>query len=175
MRIAHNPLSNMRLASGIIRLPEMKQAGIRAGLGSDGGTNDTSNFFDTMRIAVGLQRVKALLPNVYPTATDVLRMATLGGAEVLDMSDQIGSLTPGKRADLIILNPRTLNFAPRFDWVSQIVFNGQPKNVEWVFVNGRPLKKRGRLVHANFDQVVQAAGGAAARIREDLVEGGYLP
>jgi len=62
---------------------------------------------------------------------DIPRLATLGGAEVLDMDDQIGSLTPGKKGDLIALNPRTLNFAPRFNWVSQIVFNGQPVNVEW--------------------------------------------
>ena len=56
------------------------------------------------------------------------------------MADQIGSLAPGKQAD-IVLNPQTLNFAPRFDDVSQVVFNAQPGNVEWVFVDGRVLKE----------------------------------
>lgn len=106
VRLTHNPLSNMRLASGTMRLPEFHQAGIKVGLGTDGpGTNDNSNFFDVMRIAVGLQRVKSLQATVYPTVPDVLRMATLGGAELLDLGAQIGSLTPGKKADLIILNP----------------------------------------------------------------------
>lgn len=168
VRAVHNPLSNMRLASGVMRLPALHQAGVQVALGSDGGTNDTSNFFDTMRVAVGLQRAMALRADVYPTVADVLRMATIDGAKVLDMDHQIGSLTPGKKADLIILNPGTLNFAPRFDWISQIVFNGQPVNVEWVFVNGRSLKANGRLVGVHIDELVQAAEEAASRIRQDL-------
>ena len=56
-------------------------------------------------------------------------MATLGGAEVLGIADKVGSLTPGKKADIIILDPATVNFAPQVDWVSQIVLNGQPRNV----------------------------------------------
>jgi 5-methylthioadenosine/S-adenosylhomocysteine deaminase len=175
VRAVHNPLSNMRLASGIMRLPDLHQAGVRVGLGSDGGTNDTSNFFDTMRVAVGLQRAKHLQATVYPTVPDVLRMATLGGAELLDLGDKIGSLTPGKKADLIILNPATLNFAPRLNWVNQIVFNGQPKNVEWVFVDGHPLKARGRLVGVHPEAVVAAAEAAAARIRHDGIAAGTFP
>ena len=168
VRIAHNPLSNMRLASGIIRLPDIEQAGVQVGLGLDGGTNDTNDFFNTMRMAVGLQRAVSLQADIYPTVTDVLRMATLGGAEVLDMNDQIGSLTPGKKADLIILDPGDVNFAPRFDWISQIVFNGQPANVEWVFVDGHPLKARDRFVGVKPAAIVQAAEKAATRIRQDL-------
>lgn len=60
--------------------------------------------------------------------------------------DPRGSLTPGKKGDVIIIDPGTINFAPRFDWISQIVFNGQPANVLWVFVNGQALKARGKLV-----------------------------
>jgi 5-methylthioadenosine/S-adenosylhomocysteine deaminase len=95
----------MRLASGVIRLPELKQAGVQVGLGIDGGTNDTSDMFNTMRVAVGLQRAKSLQAGIFPTVADVLRMATVDGAELLDMFDRIGSLTPGKKADVIIVNP----------------------------------------------------------------------
>lgn len=165
VRVSHNPLSNMRLASGIIRLPELHGAGVKVGLGLDGGTNDTSDMFNTMRAAVGLQRAKALRATVYPTVTDVLRMATLGGAEALDMADRIGSLTPGKKADLIILDPGAVNFAPRWDWISQIVFNGQPANVEYVFVNGRPLKAKGQFVGVNPAEVIRAAEQSAQRVR----------
>src|SRR5262249_31088281 len=142
VRLTHSPLSNMRLASGIMRLGAIQAQGIRVGLGLDGGTNDTSDMFATMRAAVGLQRAVTRNPTVYPTVADALHLATLGGAEVLDMTDQIGSLAPGKQADIIVLNPQTLNFAPRFDDVSQVVFNAQPSNVEWVFVDGSVLKER---------------------------------
>lgn len=96
VRILHNPLSNMRLASGVIRLPELKQAGVQVGLGIDGGTNDTSDMFNDMRAALGLQRAKLLTANTVPTVTGVLRMATIDGAKLLAMDEQIGSLTPGR-------------------------------------------------------------------------------
>ena len=136
----------MRLASGIIRLPALHQAGVKVGLGLDGGTNDTSDMFNTMRVAVGLQRATSLQASVFPTVSEVLRMATLGGAEVLDMAARIGSLTPGKQADVLILDPGRANFAPRLNWINQLVFNGQPANVDWVFVDGQPLKAGGRVV-----------------------------
>lgn len=168
VRILHNPLSNMRLASGIIRLPELRQAGIQVGLGIDGGTNDASDMFNSMRVALGLQRAKWLQAGISPTVTDVLRMATVDGAKLLDMFDRIGSLTPGKKADLIIINPRAVNFAPRFEWINQIVFNAQPANVEWVFIDGRPVKRKGDLVSVEPEAVVRAAQKAASRIRQDL-------
>jgi 5-methylthioadenosine/S-adenosylhomocysteine deaminase len=168
VRILHNPLSNMRLASGIIRLPELKQTGVQVGLGIDGGTNDTSDMFNNMRAALGLQRAKSLQAGIFPTVADVLRMATVDGAKLLDMFDHIGSLTPGKKADLIIIDPRNVNFAPRFEWISQIVFNGQPVNVEWVFADGQPLKRRGELVGVNIKAIVEAAQKAANRIKQNL-------
>jgi 5-methylthioadenosine/S-adenosylhomocysteine deaminase len=168
VRVVHNPLSNMRLASGIIRLPALHQAGVKVGLGLDGGTNDTSDMFNTMRVAVGLQRATSLQASIFPGLSEVLRMATLGGAEVLDMAAHIGSLTPGKRADVLVLDPHGVNFAPRLDWANQIVLNGQPANVEWVFVDGRPLKARGRLVGLDPAPIVRTAEEAARRIRKDL-------
>ncbi len=158
----------MRLAAGIIQLSKLHAAGIKIGLGLDGGTNDTSDMFANMRTAVGLQRAKTLRPDVFPTVIDVIRMATLGGAEVLDIDDKIGSITPGKKADLIILDPRNINFAPRWDWINQIVFNGQPSNVEYVFVNGRPLKIKGKLVGVSDIEIVQAAEEAVHKIKENI-------
>jgi 5-methylthioadenosine/S-adenosylhomocysteine deaminase len=108
VRVTHCPLSNMRLASGVMRLGAIHAQGLRVGLGLDGGTNDTSDMFNIMRAAVGLQRAVTHNPAIYPTVADVLYLATLGGAEVLDMAAQIGSLAPGKQADVIVLNPQTL-------------------------------------------------------------------
>ncbi|MET9604244.1 amidohydrolase family protein [Streptomyces sp. NPDC006512] len=165
VRVAHCPLSNMRLASGIMRLPELARRGVKTGLGQDGGTNDTSDFFALMKTALGLQRARALRASVFPQVHDVLRMATLGGAEAIGMAGEIGSLTPGKRADVVVIEPAALNFAPRFDWVNQIVFNGRPENVDSVYVDGRALKSGGRLVGADPDRVVREAESAAARLR----------
>ena len=167
-RILHNPLSNMRLASGVIRMPALKQAGVQIGLGLDGGTNDTSDMFNNMRAAVGLQRATSLRPDVTPTVTEVLRMATIDGATLLNMSDQIGSLTPGKKADLIVLDPGSVNFAPSFDAISQIVLNAQPQNVRWVLIDGQVVKRRGKLTGVDRDAIVRDAQAAADRIRQFL-------
>ncbi len=167
VRIVHNPLSNMRLASGIIRLPELHAAGVKVGLGLDGGANDTSDMFNVMRTAIGLQRVRLLRADTFPSVVEVLRMATRGGAEVLDMEDQIGSLTPGKKADVIILNPADFNFGPCFNGIGQIVFNAQPVNIKWVFVDGQPLKKEGQLMNIPPD-LMQKAEEAVGRIKHRL-------
>ncbi|MEU7278373.1 amidohydrolase family protein [Streptomyces sp. NPDC045431] len=166
VRVAHCPLSNMRLASGIMRLPALHARGVKAGLGHDGGTNDTSDMFNVMKAAVGLQRALHQDAGVHPTIPAVLRMATLGGAECVGMADRVGSLTPGKRADVVVLDPGTLNFAPRFDWISQIVLNGQPPNVSHVFVDGRLRKAHGVLVDVDTETVIREAELAAARVRD---------
>jgi 5-methylthioadenosine/S-adenosylhomocysteine deaminase len=111
VHLSHQPLSNMRLASGVIRFPSLATAEISVGLGLDGGTNDTSDMFMNMRAAVGLQRATSLNASVYPTPADVLKVATLGGATALGKQDQIGSLTPGKQADVLVLDPHTINWA----------------------------------------------------------------
>ncbi|HEX6354975.1 amidohydrolase family protein [Actinophytocola sp.] len=167
VRVAHNPLSNMRLASGVIRLPDMRARNMKVGLGLDGGTNDTNDMFNDMRAAVGLQRATAADPTRYPQPSDALRMATLGGAEALGLDAEIGSLTPGKQADIQIVDPQETNFAPRVDWVSQLVFNAQPANVEWVFVAG-VARKRGGQVLGDVDRAITEAQAAADRLRELL-------
>lgn len=168
VKVAHNPLSNMRLASGVIRMQDMHARGIAVGLGLDGGTNDTSDMFNTMRTAIGLQRSKTLNPKVFPTVEDVLQMATIVGARILGKENEMGSLTPGKKADLIIITPHTVNFGPQIDWVSQLVFNGQPRNVESVFVAGRQLLRNGKYVGVNSDQVLADAEALATRVRHTL-------
>ncbi|MFD5889012.1 amidohydrolase family protein [Streptomyces sp. NPDC060334] len=118
-----------------------------------------------VRFTYGLQRARSQDAGVYPGVEDVLRAATLGGADTIGMADRIGSLTPGKRADVIVIDPATLNFAPRFDRVNQIVFNGRPENVHAVFVDGRPLVLEGRLLDVDTRRVVREAEEAASRLR----------
>ena len=108
-------------------------------------------------------------PTVYPTVAAALQLATIGGAEVLDLEAQIGSLAPGKKADVIVLDPDAPNFAPRVDEVSQVIFNAQPSNIEWVFVGGRVLKERGTLVGVDAKTVIADANRAAQRVHAALI------
>jgi 5-methylthioadenosine/S-adenosylhomocysteine deaminase len=162
--VSHQPLSNMRLASGIIRYADFKAAGIRIGIGLDGGTNDTIDAFNNIRAATGLQRAKSHNPQESPTVEEVLRAATMGGAEALDMEREIGSLTPGKQADVIVIDMHALNFSPVLRPVAQIVFNGQTQNVKWVFVAGRTLKEDGQVKGADERHLVEAAQAATDHI-----------
>ena len=81
----------------------------------------------------------------------------MGGAETLDLERRIGSLTPGKQADVLVIDARALNFAPGLRLVHQLVFNGQPQNVKWVFVAGRALKEDGQVQGVNERQLIEAA------------------
>jgi len=170
--VAHNPLSNMRLGSGIMSYPELHSAGLKIGLGLDGGANDASDMFSNMRAAIGLQRVRAMDGSVFPQVEDILRAATLGGAEALHMEHDIGSITPGKKADLMVIDPLATNFAPEWDVVSQIVFNAQPRNVETVFVEGKPLLIEGLPVLQDTTQkhLIMEAQKAVERIQKRLID-----
>ncbi len=169
--ISHNPLSNMRLASGVMPIEKLYNAGIKIGLGLDGGTNDTSDMFSNMRAAVGMQRAVSLNPVSFPGVKDILRMATLGGAEALNMDNEIGSLTPGKFADLIILDMNGVNNGSSWNPINSIVFNAQPRNVKYVFVNGKTLMQNGKLVledNVSPDEIVSQANQAVKRIKSKL-------
>lgn len=168
--IAHNPLSNMRLAAGVIPISALHQAGLKIGLGLDGGTNDTSDMFANMRAAVGLQRAVSMEPDAYPTIEDVLRIATLGGAEALHREDAIGSLTPGKKADIIVLDLDRVHSAPRWHAVNPIVFNARPGNVKHVFVDGVQLKEDGKLILKDTtpEKIISQAEQAVQRIKSKL-------
>ena len=167
-RVSHNPMSNMRLASGVCPLPQLHAAGVKLGLGLDGGANDAPDAFANLRAAIGLQRAVSQDATAFPRPADALRMATLGGAEALGLDAEIGSLTPGKRADLIILDPSWMNFAPRWDWPSQLVFGGQPRMVRDVLVGGEPLKCDGELVTADVAQAVADAEEASRALQQRL-------
>ena len=164
VRLAHNPISNMRIGSGVMRLSELLDSGVKIGLGQDGGAISNGDMFNSMRTAINLQRVISRDKNRAPTVNQILKMATIIGAEILNISDITGSITPGKRADLIVINPDTINFAPKVNLTDQIVFNSQPDNVEWVFVDGVTLKRDGKLVNSDINSVIKDAQVAADKI-----------
>ncbi|MDT0416685.1 8-oxoguanine deaminase [Streptomyces sp. DSM 41982] len=161
--VAHCPSSNARLAAGIARVPDLLAAGVPVGLGVDGtASNESGELHTELRNAVlvarlGPHREAAL------TARQSLRLATAGGARVLGRQDEIGSLEPGKLADLVLWRLDTLAHSTIADPVAALVL-GAPAPVTLSLVGGRPVVEHGRLVHADEDLVARAARDEAGRL-----------
>jgi 8-oxoguanine deaminase len=160
--IAHCPTSNMRLGSGIAPVARMLELGVTVGLAVDGSaSNDSSHMLNEARMALLLQRVSGGSSAL--SARQVLEMATLGGAAVLGRGD-IGSLEPGKAADLIGVDVERVAYAGAGDLVAALVFCG-PVEVDLSMVDGRVVVEDGHLVGVDIDELVQRHNELAARMR----------
>jgi 5-methylthioadenosine/S-adenosylhomocysteine deaminase len=134
--VAHCPTSNMKLASGIAPAASLIAAGVAVGLGSDGAaSNNRLDLFQEMRHASLLAKVSCLDPTVLP-AHRVLQMATLDGARALGMEQQVGSLRPGKAADLCAVSLASLETRPCYDPISQLIYVAGREHVSHVWVAG---------------------------------------
>ncbi|WP_396623677.1 amidohydrolase [Luteitalea sp.] len=139
MGISHNPESNMKLASGTAPIADYVAAGVSVGLGTDGAaSNNDLDMFEAMRQAAFLQKVVRVDPTAAP-ASLVLEMATRRGAAAIGMADRIGQLTPGRRADVIIVDTTHPHLQPMFDPVAQVVYAAKGSDVRTTIVNGRVL------------------------------------
>jgi 8-oxoguanine deaminase len=168
--VAHCPSSNMRLASGIAPLREYMDAGVKVGLGVDGSaSNDGSHMLGEARQAMLLARLRAGLEGAslsgkeappILTAREALRLATRGGAAVLGRTD-IGSLEPGKCADIIAINLNRLDYAGALhDPVAAVLFC-TPQNVDYSFVGGRMVVEQGNLTTIDLKRQVEVHNKAA--------------
>ena len=146
--IAHCPVSNAKLASGVARVPEMLTAGVTVGLGTDGPVcNNSLSLFEEMKFASLIQKATRLDATVLP-ADRILRMATIDGAKALGLDREIGSLEVGKKADLLLLDLSRANLTPvnvdeqggNLLW--NLVFAAGSNNVAGVWVDGRRLIDR---------------------------------
>jgi cytosine/adenosine deaminase-related metal-dependent hydrolase len=163
--VAHCPSSNFRLGSGIAPVRKMLAAGVPVGLGVDGSaSNDTSNMLAEARQALLAHRLGAD-PSAWVTAEEALWMATRGGAECLGRDD-IGSLEPGKAADLVLIDQRRLSYAGSGDDpLAALVFSPWPEPVDTVMVNGRIVVEGGQLVGVDVPALVERADRIAATLR----------
>ncbi|MDT3726833.1 8-oxoguanine deaminase [Streptomyces sp. DSM 41972] len=161
--VAHCPSSNARLAAGIARVPDMLASGVPVGLGVDGtASNESGELHTELRNALlvnrlGAHREKAL------TARQALRLGTHGGARVLGRADEIGSLEPGKLADLVLWRMDTLAHASVADPVTALVF-GAAAPVTASFVNGRQIVENGRLLTADEEAIARTTRAEARRL-----------
>lgn len=149
---------------GVIQLGELLEAGVKVSLSTDHTTNYNCDPFVAMRILFALHQHR--IGNKIPvTVKRLVQLATLDGAVDLGIAEKTGSLTPGKRADIILVRTSDINMAPVGDPYEALVSLAQPSNVDTVIVDGRILRQSGKFTALDHGKVVQDAKGAAAALR----------
>ena len=164
--VAHNPESNMKLASGTAPVLELRKAGVAVGLGTDGAaSNNDLDMFEAMRFAGFLHKLKSDDPRALP-ALEVLKMATIEGARALGMEREIGSLEPGKRADLIVVSMAGARQTPMYSPVSHLVYVTRGDDVRTTIVNGQVLMRDRKMLTLNEPAVLDEARAWTGKIRD---------
>lgn len=144
--VAHNPGSNLRLGSGIAAVPEMVQAGVNVGIGTDGANcSDNQNMFEAMRLASFVSRVRSHDYDTWLATEQVFRMATEGSAKALGFGDDLGRLAPGYKADIVFLDLHHVNFLPLNDATNQLVHTEDGSAVDSVLIDGNVVLWQGRF------------------------------
>ncbi len=157
VRVVHNPESNMKLASGVAPIPDLLKRGVPVGLGTDGcASNNNLDLFQEMDFAAKLHKVHRLDPTVMPAET-VLEMATSGGARVLGMEAEIGSLAVGKKADVIVVDLNRPHLQPIYNVVSHLVYAATGADVRDVIIDGKIVMQNRRLLTLKEDEILAEA------------------
>jgi 5-methylthioadenosine/S-adenosylhomocysteine deaminase len=173
--VAHNPSSNLKLASGFAPVTKMLETGLNVGIGTDGAaSNNDLDMLEEVRLAAFIAKVVTNDPTSLP-ASMALTMATRLGAQALHLGNVTGSLTPGRRADLILIDVSSLHNSPAFrrspdNVYAQIVYAGKATDVTDVMVNGRWLMRDHQLQTVHEQDLLKEAAGIAHRIDTFLVQ-----
>ncbi len=164
--VAHCPSSNMKLSSGMAKVPEMMHAGVNVGIGCDGGpSNNSYDMIREMKTASLLQKVRTMDPLALSAET-VLEMATLNGAKALGLQDQIGSIETGKKADLIIVNMQKPHLTPTFNPVSHLVYAAEGSDVETTIIDGKIIMENRVVKSLNEEKIIRDANEHASKLLE---------
>ncbi len=143
--VSHNPAPNLYLGSGIAPIPESLKAGVNVAMGTDGAaSNNSTDMLESLKLAAlmqkGIHRDAAII-----TADDVIRMATINGAKAIGMENRLGTLENGKKADLIIFNPRHLKSAPMHRADATVVYASSEENIDTTIINGKIVYHKGKF------------------------------
>lgn len=164
--VAHNPLSNMRLGSGLADVPAMRRLGVNVGIGTDScNCSDTLSMFESMRLASYTSRVLGYEVSDWLTTDQVLRMATTGSAMALGLGTTIGKLAVGYKADLVFLDENDPALVPLHNLVNQIVHCADSSVVRSVIVGGRVIYDDGQFLTVDYPALVRKVETAAERLR----------
>ncbi len=166
--ITHNPESNMKLASGAAPVLRMLALGISVGLGTDGAaSNNDLDMFDAMSTAAKLHKLISRDPAALP-AEKVLEMATVGGARVLGLDKEIGSLEAGKKADLIVVDTDAAHGVPLYHSYSQVVYALKGADVRTSVINGKVVMLDRKVLTLDENRIMQKAKEFQQRIKSSL-------
>jgi 5-methylthioadenosine/S-adenosylhomocysteine deaminase len=157
----HNPVSNMKIGSGVSPVPEMLAAGIPVALGTDGAaSNNSLDMMNEMKFAALLNKAHKLDSTAVP-AQSVLEMATINGARALGLEREIGSLEVGKKADLVLVGLKRPHFTPLHDVVSHLVYSGVGSDVDTMLVDGKILMQGRKVLTLDEGEVMRKAQEAS--------------
>jgi 5-methylthioadenosine/S-adenosylhomocysteine deaminase len=163
--VSHNPVSNLKLASGVARVPELLAAGVTVSLGTDSAaSNNNLDLFEEIRMAALLHKGVTGDPTVVPAA-EALRLGTVYGARALGLEGKTGVLKPGMKADFIALSTEKPHFVPRTDYVSHLVYAASGADVKHVWADGRQLLKDGLLLTLDEEKIRYEAQACFERLR----------
>ena len=162
--ISHNPISNCKLSSGICDVVKLRKNGINIGLGTDGiGSTTTMDMFEEMKTAAYLQKVNTMEPSSI-AAYDILKMATIEGAKVLGLENEIGSLEPGKKADMIFIKTDKLHMCPANDVCANLVYSSNGADVESVMIDGKIIMQNRKMINLDEKEVMRQVKKIAKRL-----------
>jgi 5-methylthioadenosine/S-adenosylhomocysteine deaminase len=171
VRVVHNLESNLKLASGVAPVPELLSRGVMVGLGTDGcASNNNLDLFQEMDFVAKVHKVHRLDPTVMP-AQAVLEMATLGGARVLGMEKEIGSLEVGKKADVVILDLNKPHLQPVYNIVSHLVYSATGADVRDVIIDGKVIMENRKLLTLDEGEILERMGELRQEIAERIGHG----
>ncbi len=161
VKVSHNPCSNMYLASGFAPIPQMLRAGVTVGLACDGpASNNNSNMIQTLKFGALIHKGYHRDPTII-TAEKVLEMATIEGARAIGLDHDIGSIEPGKKADLVVLNFDNVFVTPVHSPVSSLVYAALGNEPETVLVDGQAVMRDRQVQTVSETEVMQASQHAA--------------
>jgi 5-methylthioadenosine/S-adenosylhomocysteine deaminase len=165
--VAHNPSSNMKLASGMAPVPHLLEVGINVGLGTDGtASNNNLNMWEEMHMAALLHKVSWGDPTLVP-ASQVLKMGTTMGANVLNIQNEVGSIEVGKKADIILLDLNKPHLVPQHSLVANLIYSAQGSDVKTTIIDGKIVMKNREVLTLDEERVMYEAQKAAEKLIAD--------
>jgi 5-methylthioadenosine/S-adenosylhomocysteine deaminase len=172
VKVSHNPVSNMYLGSGVAPIVELRRAGLTVGLATDGAaSNNSQDMLETLKCAGLVHKMAHHDPAAF-TAADVLDMATIDGARAIGAADRLGSLEPGKQADLFVFDPFSPRSIPLLDPVASLVFSAGSEGVVTTVVGGQVVLDEGGITTVDEGALLRECQEAACAL---AVRAGTVP
>jgi len=150
--VALNPISNLKLAMGVAPYRDLRRSGLRIGLGTDGpASNNSLDVIESTKVLAIVQKQRCGDPAVL-NSREAFDLATIGGAQAIGWGDEIGALTEGHNADVVVLNLQNMHSLPFYDEYSHLVYSAKSSDVRDVFVDGKHLVESGTIVGLDYER-----------------------